>query len=82
MEKLLTNAFINPALSIGNHPNWMTDYDVAESVTSTYSSGYSVSASAYTTARIVVMSNWWFNKRAGKTNTVIMSTAISSGFQY
>jgi len=82
MERLLTNTFISPALSITNCPVWLTDYDIAENVTSVYSSGYTISATAYSTARIVTMSNWWYNKRAQKTNVVIMATAITSGFQY
>ena len=82
MEKLLTNTFSSAALSVTNRPSWITDYDIAENITSIYSSGYTITTSAYTTARIVTMSNWWFNKRAGRTNVVIMATAITSGFQY
>ena len=80
MEKLVTNSFVN--LPITNCPNWITDYDIAENVTSVYKSGYTITTSAYATARIVTMSNWWYSKRAGKTNVVIMATAVTSGFQY
>ena len=80
MEKLITNSFVN--LPVTNCPNWITDYDIAENVTSIYKSGYTIATSAYATARIVTMSNWWYNKRAGKTNVIIMATAVSSGFQY
>ena len=80
MEKLITNSFAN--LPVTNCPVWLTDYDIAENVTSIYKSGYTITTSAYATARIVTMSNWWYNNRAAKTNTIIMATAVSSGFQY
>jgi type II secretory pathway pseudopilin PulG len=82
METLLTNTFYNSALTIGSRPTWVTNTSVVGGVTSVYICGYTVTTTAYSTARIITLSNTWVNKRAKKTNSVIVATAVSSGFQW
>ena len=82
MEMLLTNVYSSTALSITNRPNWVTNFNVAAGVTSQYVCGYSVTTSAYSTARIIFVTNTWVNKRTAKSNSVMMATAVTSGFQY
>ena len=82
METLLTNTYVSAALSLTNRPNWTTNYSVREGVTSLYVCSYSVTTSAYSTARIILLTNTWCNKRSGRTNSVTVATAVTSGFQY
>ena len=82
METLLTNTYTSAALSITNRPNWVTNYSVAAGITSLYVCGYAVTTSSYPTARIILLSNTWLDTRRGTTNSVIMATAVTSGFQY
>ena len=82
LETLLTNTYNSTALTLANRPNWVTNYSIAQGITSLYFCSYSVSASDYTTARIIIVSNKWYSTRPRATNIVTVATAISSGFQH
>jgi len=82
METLLTNVYTSTALNIANKPNWVTNYSIAQGITSSYVCSYTVTTSTYSTAKIIILSNTWYSTRPAKTSSVTVATAISSGFQY
>ena len=82
MEALLTNVYTSTALNIASNPNWITNLSIDQGVTSRYVCSYSVTTSAYSTARIIILSNTWQSTRPARTGSVTMATAVSSGFQY
>ena len=82
METLLTNTYYSSALSITNRQNWVTNSSVVSGVTSVYVCGYTITTTAYSTARIITLTNVWVNKRSRRTNSVMVATAVSSGFQW
>ena len=82
METLLTNRYSSASLSVTNRANWMTNYDVLGASTTRFVCSYSVTTSAYTTARIILVTNTWYSTRSRSTNSITMATAVSSGFQW
>jgi len=82
METLLTNTYYSNALRITNKVNWVTNFSIAQGITSSYACSYAVTTSDYPTARIIILSNTWYSTRPAKTNSVTVATAVSSGFQY
>ena len=82
IETLLTNTYYSSSLCITNRANWATNTSVVGGVTSVYVCGYAIKTTTYSTARIITMTNTWVNKRSKRTNSVMMATAISSGFQW
>ena len=82
MELLLTNTYWSSAFALTNRPNWTTNLNVVGTVTTRFVCGYAVTTSVYPTARIIIVSNQWYDMISKRTNSVSVSTAITSGFQY
>jgi Tfp pilus assembly protein PilV len=82
LETLLTNTYSSSSLSVTNRLNWVTNCSVSGGVPSYYYCSYSVVTGQYRNSRIIHLTNSWYNVVSKRTNSVSLSTAICSGFQY
>lgn len=82
LETLLTNTYSSSYLSITNRRNWVTNYSIAEGVTSLYVCSYSVVTGQYRNSKTIFVTNSWYNVVVRRTNSVSVATSVCSGFQY